>query len=254
MDKTEKKETRVKNRIEKLDYDETQSFFKKRAEKFKADNPYSVTMYQDNHPTLVKERNQRETETLLPLLKLNENSKVLDVACGIGRWSDAIKQNIHEYCGVDFSEDLIKIAIERNMHLSNRSFLVGKASEIGQVLNNNGKGKYNCVLLVGILVYLNESDVQTALSQIESVCEEHAVICIREPVGISERLTLKHFYSEELEDNYNAIYRTGNELMQFFKAAFLEKGFKLVKEDFLFSEDALNNRKETAQYYYIFER
>ena len=140
------------------------------------------------------------------------------------------------------------------MHLSNRSFLVGKASEIGQVLDNNGKGKYNCVLLVGILVYLNESDVQTALSQIESVCEEHAVICIREPVGISERLTLKHFYSEELEDNYNAIYRTGNELMQFFKEAFLEKGFKLVKEDFLFSEDALNNRKETAQYYYIFER
>lgn len=245
---------RVKKRIEKLDYNETQDFFKKRAKKFKEDNPYSVTMYQDNNPTLVMERNKQETETLLPLLKLDENSKVLDAACGIGRWSDAIKADINEYCGVDFSEELIKIAIERNRHLSNRSFLVGKISEIEQVLNSGGKGKYNCILLVGILMYLNENDVNLALSQIESICEGHTVICIREPIGITERLTLKHFYSEELEDNYNAIYRTRNELMQFFKEAFLEKGFKLVKEDFLFSEDALNNRKETAQYYYIFER
>lgn len=252
--KSEKEGMRVKNRIEKLDYNETQSFFKKRAEKFKEDNPYSVTMYQDNNPKLVKERNQRETETLLPLLKLSEKSKVLDAACGIGRWSDAIKENICEYCGVDFSEDLIKIAMQRNRDLSNRNFLVGSVNEIENVLKDHKKGKYNRILIMGILMYLNEDDVNAALSQIEKVCEEHAVICIREPIAITERLTLKDFYSEELEDNYNAIYRTKDELMQFFKEIFLTRGFKLKQGDFLFSEDGLNNRKETAQYYYIFER
>lgn len=245
---------RVKNRIEAIDYTETQDFFRKRADKFRADNPYSVTMYQDNNPALVMERNEKEIEKILPNLMLDEHSKVLDVACGIGRWSDAIKEPVYEYCGVDFSEELIEIAIKRNMHLINRSFLVGAVNEIENVLKNHKKGKYNRILLIGILMYLNEEDVNTALSQIEAVCEEHAVICIREPIGITERLTLKGVYSEELEDTYNAIYRTKDELMKFFEEAFIAKGFKLKQGEFLFSEDTLNNRKETAQYYYIFER
>lgn len=250
----EKEGKRVKKRIEKIDYHETRDFFKKRAGKFKADNPYSVTMYQDNNPQLVMERNQKETEKLLPMLMLDENSRVLDIACGIGRWSDAIKNSICQYCGVDFSEDLIKIAIQRNKHLSNRKFLVGAVNDIENVLENSGKEKYNRILMIGILMYLNENDMNTTLSQVEAVCENHSIICIREPIGITERLTLKHFYSEELEDTYNAIYRTRDELMGFFKETLIPKGFRLVKEDFLFSEDALNNRKETAQYYYIFER
>lgn len=96
-----------------ISYNETQQFFNKRALKYNTDNPYSVAMYQDNNPELVKSRNRAETDKLLPLLKLDNASKVLDVACGIGRWSDAIITEIKEYCGINFSEDLIKIAIDR---------------------------------------------------------------------------------------------------------------------------------------------
>ena len=97
----------------KKNYIETHEFFKKRAEKFQEDNPYSVTMYQDNNADLVKNRNFKEVQKLYPLLKLNNKSKVLDVACGIGRWADAIKDEIQEYCGIDFSDELIGIAKER---------------------------------------------------------------------------------------------------------------------------------------------
>ena len=90
--------------------------------------------------------------------------------------------------------------------------------------------------------------------QIEENCEEHGIICIREPIGIIERLTLKDFYSEELQDNYNAIYRNRLELQNFFEKTLLAKGFRIREEGFLFEEDTLNNRKETAQYYFIFER
>lgn len=62
-----------------------------------------------------------------------------------------------------------------------------------------------------------------------------------------DRLILKDFFSEELKDNYNAIYRTREELMKFFKPTLLEKGF-------LFEEDVLNNRKEKSQYYFVLER
>lgn len=113
---------------------------------------------------------------------------------------------------------------------------------------------YNRILIVGILIYLNDVDMADSLRQIEKVCETKSVICIREPIAIEERLTLKDFFSEELNDYYNAIYRTRDELMVSINEMFLNKGFRIKEEGFLFDDDALNNRKETAQYYYILER
>ena len=103
-------------------------------------------------------------------------------------------------------------------------------------------------------MYLNDNDVDSLLQQVEQCCAEHATICIREPIGIEDRLTLKDFYSEELADNYNAIYRTRNELNQFFAKSLSSKGFSIKREGLLFSEKELNNRSETTQYYYIIER
>ncbi len=247
------KSGRIKNIVETIDYESTLKFFGKRAEKFNVTNPYSVTMYQDNNPNLVEARNKQELEKLLPMLLLNRQSKVLDVACGIGRWSDAIQSQISEYCGIDFSAELIEIAKRRNQ-LTNRDFLVGSANEIEAVLKKNAKGVYNRILLIGILMYLNDDDIIDVLTQVEKCCEEASIICIREPIALEERLTLKDFFSEELDDNYNAIYRTRVELMKVFEQCFCNKGFILKQEGFLFSEDNLNNRKETSQYYYIFER
>ena len=133
-------------------------------------------------------------------------------------------------------------------------YCVGGANEIAAVLKKNGKGLYNRILIVGILMYLNDVDMADSLRQIEKVCETKSVICIREPIAIEERLTLKDFFSEELNDYYNAIYRTRDELMVSINEMFLNKGFRIKEEGFLFDDDTLNNRKETAQYYYILER
>ena len=70
---------------------------------------------------------------------------------------------------------------------------------------------------MGILIYINDRDLMSIMNQLVEVSEEHSVICIREPLGIDDRLTLKGFYSEELKDNYNAIYRTRDELMGVFE-------------------------------------
>ncbi len=64
---------------------------------------------------------------------------------------------------------------------------------------------------------------------------------------------MKDFYSEELENEYNAVYRTREELMNIFRDTLIHDGFYLKSEGWMF-EDSLNNRKETAQYYFIFQR
>lgn len=244
---------RISEKIEKISYCETKDFFEKRASKYRLDNPYSVTMYQDNNAQLVKERNQTEIEKIKPMLKLDMNSKVLDVACGIGRWADAITEDIHKYCGIDFSEELIKIAKQRNDR-DNFMFYTGAANEVEKIIQENKQGKFNIVLLIGILMYINDIDLEDFFEQLERQCEVNTIICIREPIGLGDRLTLKDFYSEELKDNYNAIYRTKSEIMTFFERTLLDKGFMIVKEGFMFDEEQLNNRKETAQYYFILER
>ncbi|MCM1234993.1 MAG: class I SAM-dependent methyltransferase [Ruminococcus flavefaciens] len=236
-----------------IDYSSTKRFFKGRADNFpRLDNPYSVTMYQDNNPGLVIERNKREIEKLLPLMKINENTKFLDIGCGIGRWADALPESIHEYCGIDFSDELIAIADKRNTK-SQFSFLVGEANEIEETLEKNKRGLYNRILMIGILLYLNDDDMKSVFEQVERICQEHAVLCIREPIAIEERLTLRDFFSEELNDYYNAIYRTREELGGVIDGVFVNHGFKVEEEGFLF-EDSLNNRRETAQYYFVLER
>lgn len=246
---------RLKETVAEIDYNETKQFFERRATKFSEKNPYSVTMYQDNNPELVQSRNRKEVEKLYPLLRLDKMSRVLDIACGIGRWADAIDTEIDEYCGVDFGKELIAIANERNLR-PNFSFIEGSVNEIEQVLKNNHKQeKYNKIIMIGILMYINDKDLEAFFEQVERICDAHTMICIREPIGLEARLTLKDFYSAELKDNYNAIYRTRAELEDVFEKTFMAKGFRITRSNFLFEEDVqLNNRKETAQYYYILER
>lgn len=108
-------------------------------------------------------------------------------------------------------------------------------------------------MLIGALVYLNDEDLENTFKQISEVITDSAIVVIREPIGIDERLTLKQHFSEELEDNYNAIYRTRDEIVASMEKTLFVNGFKIKDEAFLFDK-ALNNRKETAQYYFVLER
>lgn len=238
---------------EEINYDETQVFFLNRARKFNKDNPYAVTMYQDNNPELVKQRNAKEVEKLLPLLHLDNNSKVLDIACGIGRWSDAITMDIDRYCGIDFCEDFIMKARELNKGKNNRFFFNGKSNEIADcLLKHQMGGKFNRILFMGSWHYLNDIDVEGTFQEICEIVDNEALIVMRGPIGISERLTLKEHFSEELADTYNAIYRTRDELVEMMNNSMLKNGFTIKEEDFLY--ESLNNRKETTQYYFLLER
>ena len=241
---------RIKKRVNSIDYNATGEFFKHRAEKYDENNPYSVTMYQDNNPDLVNERNKAETMKLLPFLELDNNSRVLDLACGIGRWSDVLPDYIRLYYGIDFSPELIQIAEKRNKR-KNAIFKVGSISRLGDILDK--EESFSDILIIGALMYLNDADVENTFVSLMDHCAEHSVICIREPIGIDERLTLKDHYSSELSDNYNAIYRTRDELIRLIEKPLSDHHFHLKEEDYLF-EGQLNNRKETSQYYFIFKR
>lgn len=243
---------RIKNKITDISYNETNVFFENRAQKYNEENPYVVTMYQDKHPEIVNGRNEAEMKILLPKLGLDNNSIVLDIGCGIGRWADAIKKNtqIKEYIGIDFSENLIGIANRRNTD-NNFNFYVGSATKVNDVIKNNSLP--NIVLLIGLIMYMNDDDISILFRNLCCILHKDTKVIMREPIGISDRLTLKNFHSDELNANYNAIYRTREEIIKLMEPTMLKNGFVITEEGFLF-DDSLNNRKETSQYYFILER
>ena len=242
---------RTNDRIS-IDQKDTKRFFSDRAKKYSENNPYAVTLYQDNNPDLVEQRNNAEINKLMPKLRLSSNSTVLDIGCGIGRWADAIKKTdsgISEYYGVDFSEDLISIANDRNDSLAYH-YLVGGITDIKKLFP---KKRFNRVLMMGVEMYLNDDVLVDGLEQITDICADKAVIVFREPIGIEKRLSLKKYYSDDLKTDYNAIYRTKDELMGFYEETLIRAGFSIVEFGPMY-EEKLNNRKETVQWFFSFSR
>ncbi|MEY8421181.1 class I SAM-dependent methyltransferase [Lachnospiraceae bacterium 38-14] len=245
----------MRKKKDKIDlvYKETREFFDGRAQKYNSVNPYGATMYQDNNSELVNRRNEAEVKRILPLLKIDTNSIVLDVACGVGRWADALKESgMKQYYGTDFSSKLIEIAKQR-VQQSNCEFLVADVGETKEKLQRKAKDGIDCnrVILSGVLLYLNDKDIKSFFEDINELCTDNTRVYIRVPIGIEERLTLKDFYSDELETEYNAIYRTRDEYYEFMKDSLLNDGYVIETEGYIFEDDSLNNRQETRQYFFI---
>lgn len=242
---------RIKGEKVDIDYANSKSFYESRGAKYSEDHPYVTIMLQDQNPQLTDDRNRAETTKILPLLQLDETSRVLDLGCGIGRWADAITCPIESYLGVDFSENLVQIARNRNKR-DNFSFEQMSVLDFKEYYERDGLHPFNHLIIANVFMYLNDEDVNRILRFLPDVLSLGAIAHIQEPVGIQERLTLKDYYSQELECNYNAIYRSAKEYRQM-----LQKNapvLAIVHEGFAFGNPTLNNRKETSQYYFILRK
>ena len=238
-----------------LDYQTTREFFSQRATRVDQVGLLSVTMYQDNHPELVKERNRTEKAKVIPRLELNKQMKVLDIGCGTGRWGLDIIDQVHSYLGVDFSSELIKIAnrvMDEKKTATHYVFQTLAATEIGPDRLQIAP-PFDLIIIAGLLLYLNDQDCSRLLAKLPGLCNSSATIYIREPVAVEQRLTLCNHYSEELAATYNAIYRTEAELQTEFSRRLLSGGFRLLWSDDLFPA-SLQNRSDTKQKIYLFNR
>lgn len=149
---------RIKNVIEEISANNVREFYNKRAANYNdGDNIYNVTALQDKNPTLSEERNKAEIIKLLPKLKLDKDSCVLDLACGFGRWLDSMPEFISKYRGVDFSEELIKLAETRNTR-SNAKFFTGSVLDVDKIIPGE-MGSFNRILMMAVLMYMNDSDI-----------------------------------------------------------------------------------------------
>lgn len=96
----------------------------------------------------------------------------------------------------------------------------------------------------------NEEDIVETFQALNNLLSDNAQLYIRESISYMDvRLTLKDFYSDNLEDDYNVIYRTKDELMEHFS---ILDNMKVVKSENLFED--LKSYSETGYRYFYLEK
>lgn len=228
-------------------------FFEQRAAKVPQLGAVQAVIYQDKTPDLATRRDAAEKALLFPKIQLRTEDRVLDAGCGTGRWASLLIPACSHYHGVDVSPGLIRVAQETYGTEQNARFSVASLDEIS-LEKLEETTPFTRIVSFGVYIYLNDDDVLRALMGIASCAALSARVVVREPIAVENRLTLREHFSQDMDQYYNAIYRTEFELKSLFDATLGGTGFRLVESGDVYAQADLNNRAETKQRWYIWER
>lgn len=241
---------RIKGAHVELDYLQIADFFENRGVNKKLGNKYNLVLFQDDNPSLAAERDRFEKEKIGEKLNVKKGARVLDIGCGIGRWGEYLLEKGVHYVGIDGSSLMIETGKENLSKYADKVLEVGFFQQLLKVLEKlNELDEYDLILVNGVFMYLNDQDFKKALKDIHRLIKNEGQFYLKESVGIEERLTLNKIYSESLTQTYSAIYRSEYEYAEAFMAE-VGQEFVIVESGLLF-EEALNNREDTADYYWI---
>lgn len=182
--------------------------------------------------------NWYKDEALLPYLKefikyLPQNPRILDLCCGAGYESMRMKKLGADVTGLDFSEESIRIAKERNLDIK---FVVG------DMLNSYSYlGKFDGCAVIAGLVHLPNEKLSKAFEQIDKVLNDNGFlfIAVRDGIGKSEKSSYTTIDGEDYDRDF--YLHTLEELKLYSLGR-----FEFVKEILI--------EKETSWKYYIFKK
>lgn len=242
---------------EKIDINTTNTmdFYNARAKRLESmECPYTAVLLGDQNPKHAEQWNVFEKEHILPQLKLNNDSYVLEIGCGMGRWAETVIPMVKGYRGVDFSMGMIEVARKRCIYPGFDYGFINASFQ--QVVSNPeilGNVKFNRVIIGGVCMYINDSDMHMCINGLNHLLADNCIMFLTETVAVETRLTLNECPSEALKTTYDVIYRTPDEYSSYYTSLF-ESGFNVLKQDYL---PHLNNEaafSETDRWYTIFER
>ena len=246
---------RIYNAKADINETDTKEFWNKRAGKYTDENPYVSVKLGDKNPERAQQWDVYEKSNILQLLNITHNDNVIDIGCGIGRLAEAIIPCCSYYLGVDYAENLIEIAKERiSFPGKSYDFATLAMQDIykgNSVLPHSTTKRYTVAVIAGVLVFMNDNTVKQALNNLLSVMADSCRIYIAGTAGVSQRLTLDNFYSDDLNAKYSIIHRTENEMMELCSVLY-ENGFQLSKRGDMAIDTA--NNAETKRVFYIFKR
>ena len=235
--------SRLYGEKEDINSEKVKDFFNKRAKK-DVESEYSIVLFQDKENS--EQRHIEEKKIFHENVDVSGKS-ILEIGCGVGRWVEALHDKCGSYLGLDFSEELLEIAEESYKQYDNCKFQLMSATDI-KVDKLIIKPPFDIIIFSGFLMYINDEDINIIMDEVNQIGADDKKIFAMEPIShMDSRLTLKDFYSEGLESDYSAIYRTESEYVEFFK----KLNSNSIHTGNIFED--LSNHSETGYMYFIIE-
>lgn len=234
---------RIIGGTEDIDYGSVSDFFASRSQDDSKKHKYNYVMYLDNTPDVAVMRDKQSKERISELLDIQKGQRVLDVGCGIGRWGEMLCPKGAYYVGVDGCAKMIDRAEDNLKAYDRKKLIVSNVQNLTAALMEAGETEpYDVILVVGVLMYINDSDVLKLFEELLKLSKQNTQICFIESMSDEERLTLRDVYSEELHQNYSAIYRSTKEFMEMMQNSF-GGAYKLKHHELMDFKDGLQKKR-----------
>ena len=228
---------------EDINSEKVKDFFNKRASK-DSEGLSSIVLFQDKENS--EQWHEDEKKIFYENIDVSGKS-VLEIGCGVGRWAEALHGKCDSYLGLDFSEELLEIAKESYKEFDDCNFQLMSATDI-KVDELIIKPPFDVVIFSGFLMYINDDDINIIMDEVNQITADDKKVFAMEPIShMDSRLTLKDFYSEGLESDYSAIYRTESEYVEFFEKLNCNE----IRTGNIFEE--LSDHSETGYMYFVVE-
>ena len=133
-------------------------------------NKLTVKKYFNSTRSLLfsAESANREQDKIIDLLRNETISTILDLGCGDGRYSRVLPYS--NYTGVDFAEKFIE---NLSTQKCKTEFICSDVAKF-QI-----EKKYDLILMVGIITYLDDSDLESMLRNVKNMMHRDTVLLIR---------------------------------------------------------------------------
>lgn len=229
-----------------IDSTEVKNFWDNRAGKSEEIKTLAVTNLEPD-AKLQELKLQQERMKIDSMLELNSNDILLDLGCGVGAWSIYFASRVKMITGVEYSAKMMDIAIADTAKT--------KADNINFVCSNAidfiDDKIYSIIFISGLILYLNDAELDKMLKNMSKMTRSGSILFLREPCGCQGRYQISNRWSEALQANYSALYRSRSELVDKVE----QEGFHLVMDDDMFpNASPLNKWTETRLRVYLFKK
>ena len=147
---------------------------------------------------------------------LGPATSVLDLGSGVGVWTEYFAQRFAKVVAVEGSPTLYEVLTDRCSRYPNVTTYHHDVLSFEPEVEFGPGGGFGLVFLGGLLMYLNDRDVQALLRNLIPSLEPNAIILCRES-------TIRHGV-QALEGDYQVVYRS----VDAYRDIFAEAGFNVV--------------------------
>ena len=166
-----------------------------------------------------KEKRKSEMKKIQDLLsQINRTyNSCIEIGAGSCQWTYILAKLSKNVLCTDTSKGMLDIGkeyINKKKTKNNIDFFYGDICEERNPINS----PYDLVFISGLILYLSQNQFSKLIKFISIHTKTNSNLIIREPVGINKEHILDNVYSEELETNYSAIYRTEENIINSFKS------------------------------------